>query len=409
MAMLNRAILPLVLALWSVTSLLPLSIAYARTPLTRAVVEKFRNRVQLIPQNQATRLVQLRDVLVVGDAIATARASLVELRFNDGSLARLGEQALFRFAANTRTFHLSNGTVLLLIPPGNGRTTIRTPNAAAGIRGSGVFLRYVRSTNVSLVAALTDSDIEVYDPISGQWRVIEGGQMALVRNDRLEGIYEFDLRQFYETSPLTEGLALTALVNGTSPDNDPALDAVRAEIAAALTRQVPFTGNDVVTNPGFIRSTDDAVSNSEDFPPDTVTIAPLSPFYQPQTPMGTMDVGLGTQVDSRSIVSAGEQRSGQATTSDPAPTTIAQPTLQPLVPASVPVTTTTAIQPVTTAPDTLPILGGGIPTIPIIIGTPPGQGSAGNPTSNPIPPVTQPVILVPGTLPISGGGLQELP
>jgi acrosin len=346
------------------------------------VVEKFRNRVQLIPRNQSARTAQLADVLLVGDAIATAKASLVELRFNDGSLARLGEQTLFRFAANTRTFHLSNGTVLLLIPPGNGRTTIRTPNAAAGIRGSGMFLRHTstETENLSLIAALTDSDIEVYDPETNQWRTIQGGQMALVRNNRLDGVYEFDLRQFYETSPLAEGLALTALVNGTSPDNDAALDAVRTEIAEALARQEPIVGNDVVTNPSFLRlptsSSDRANTFSDEFPVDRVVISPNSDELGQGSPgavNGQLDLSAGAALRSGAseLLGVGEFQAGrielQDTSSPGSAISPAADVSSAKPPASVPnsMSPTTPAQPVVPSPPTTPPgQGGTTPTPP---------------------------------------------
>lgn len=117
------------------------SSALAQSTLTWAKVERLRNRVHLIPNNRNARLARVADVMGVGDALRTASSSRAELRFNDGSLARVGEQATFRFTPNTRNFQLSNGTVLLLIPPGRGRTTIQTPNAVTGIQGSALFVR----------------------------------------------------------------------------------------------------------------------------------------------------------------------------------------------------------------------------------------------------------------------------
>ncbi|MEL7313964.1 MAG: hypothetical protein AAFN08_03320 [Cyanobacteria bacterium J06559_3] len=63
------------------------------------------------------------------DAIRTEETSRVDLRFNDGSLARIGEQATFRFIPNTRNFRLSNGTTLLLIPPGGFPSNIIVPTS----------------------------------------------------------------------------------------------------------------------------------------------------------------------------------------------------------------------------------------------------------------------------------------
>lgn len=138
-----RKLLPfLVAGCWG-TAVLPLpEQATAATPLTRAVIQNLHNVVQIIPYKQPKRRARKSDAIIPGDGLSTGRASLAELRFNDGSLARVGEQAIFRFLPKTRNFRLTNGTVLLLIPPGQGRTRVNTPNAAAAIRGSALFIRY---------------------------------------------------------------------------------------------------------------------------------------------------------------------------------------------------------------------------------------------------------------------------
>ena len=86
--------------------------ADAQSALTWARVELTRNQVQLFTNGQSRRA-RVSDVLGIGDALTTARRARAELRFNDGSLARIGESAVFQFTPNTRNFRLSNGTVLL--------------------------------------------------------------------------------------------------------------------------------------------------------------------------------------------------------------------------------------------------------------------------------------------------------
>lgn len=141
--MLYKSFPLLVISLWGVIVLPWPNRVSAITPLTRAEIQDLRNMVQLIPKDKLKkRPARKLDAMAPGDGLSTGRASLADLRFNDGSLARVGEQALFQFLPKTRDFKLSNGTVLLLIPPGKGQTRIQTPNAAAAIRGSALFVRY---------------------------------------------------------------------------------------------------------------------------------------------------------------------------------------------------------------------------------------------------------------------------
>ncbi|GAB1544444.1 hypothetical protein NUACC21_71200 [Scytonema sp. NUACC21] len=251
--MFRKFFLVLAIGLWG-GLVLPLPArASAETPLTLGVIEKLRNLVQLIPQNQPKRQARKSDAMIPGDALSTGKASLADLHFNDGSLARVGEQAVFRFLPKTRNFKLSNGTVLLLIRPGQGQTRINTPNAAAAIRGSALFVRYNRQTDTTIVGALTDSGIEVQNTNASQSQKLEAGQLIVIVKDRFKGLYDFDLRTFYETSELVRGLDLT-LKSGIF-NSDTAIASVQAETSAAVATQQPLTGQGVVENPSFLAIT----------------------------------------------------------------------------------------------------------------------------------------------------------
>ncbi|MBE9077591.1 FecR domain-containing protein [Romeria aff. gracilis LEGE 07310] len=226
--------------------------AAAQQALTWARIDFLRNRVQLIPRGRTARTARLADVMGIGDALRTAPAARAELRFNDGSLARIGERATFRFTPNTRNFQLSNGTILLLIPPGRGRTTIQTPNAVTGIQGSGLFTRYIPETDTTIVGALPNNPqgpMVVYNQSGTEQQSLYAHQMVVVEGDRISRLYNFDLELFYETSGLTEGLNLTDPAASTGSD---ALDGVRQEILDALEQQPPLEGEGIIENPDFI-------------------------------------------------------------------------------------------------------------------------------------------------------------
>ena len=69
--------------------------AQASVPLRRADIEQILNRVELIPRGRSARTARVSDFLSIGDALRTAAASRAELRFNDGSLGRVGQRATF--------------------------------------------------------------------------------------------------------------------------------------------------------------------------------------------------------------------------------------------------------------------------------------------------------------------------
>ncbi|MBW4690425.1 MAG: FecR domain-containing protein [Lyngbya sp. HA4199-MV5] len=224
------------LSLGSVISLLSTT-AQANVPLKRAVIASLRNAVELNVLNQAPRSATVRDTLAPGDSLSTAQAARAELRFDDGSLARIGGQALLRFVADTRTLQLSNGTLLVLVPPDRGQTRIQTPNAVAAIHGSALFVRYLPATDVTLVGALTESGIEITTRDRSQRQTLQAGQIAVVANNRIAQVYRFDLKTFYDTSELVKGLHLQCVAASNRTEADPAIAAVRAETAEAANIQ----------------------------------------------------------------------------------------------------------------------------------------------------------------------------
>ncbi len=211
--------------------------AQANTPLTRAVVSSLRNQVRLLPNRKPARKAKLSDVLRPGDGIVTSRRSLAELRFNDGSLARMGEQAVFRFIPKTRSFRLSNGTVLMLIPPGQGRTQVRTPNVTAGIRGSALMIRYDKVTDTSTVIALTNSQISVTNREQSQTQVLAAGQAVVTVGNKIVDSYDVDLQELYRTSDLLKDLEMN---NPDAEVKDEAIAQVREETLEGIQSQRSF-------------------------------------------------------------------------------------------------------------------------------------------------------------------------
>jgi acrosin len=255
-------VFPLAISLWGVILInLPNQVS-ANTPLTRAEIQSLRNFVQFIQRNtRNARPARRADALIPGDGLSTGRASLADLRFNDGSLARVGEQAVFQFLPRTRNFQLSNGTVLLLIPPGRGQTRIQTPSAAAAIRGSALFVRYDQPTDTTIVGALTNSGITVANNDASESQELQAGQLLVVVKGKFQGLYDFDLQNFYETSDLVKGLDLTR--QNLAPSPDPAIASVQGEILAALAGQSPLSGQGIVENPSFLELSANSSQDTE--------------------------------------------------------------------------------------------------------------------------------------------------
>lgn len=409
--------------------------ALAQTPLTWAKVERLRNRVHLIPHGHNARLARVTDVMNIGDALRTAASARAELRFNDGSLARVGEQATFRFTPNTRNFQLSNGTVLLLIPPGRGRTTIQTPNAVTGIQGSALFVR-VRclaeltaegycSSPVTLVGALTNNPagaMRAFNESGSQQQPIYAGEMVVIEGDDITERLEFDLRTFYQTSGLVEGLQLDSPTPPEELSED--LQEVWQEIQDALELQGDFdsrgAAEEVVENPGFIAPVTRVVSDSElDLDNSAVNVFAGFPGFEssPAQAFHNIDVQVATAQSPVTSVSSDileTPENGAASGTDvtnarlgavlevevpsPAPAPVAVSTA-PVVRTSLPSSiTTTVVSPVETAPivePAVPLVSTPalVDTTPSVVSTPapvdttPSVVSTPAPVESPEPPV----------------------
>ena len=259
--------------------------ALDQEPLRWAEIIFLRNRAQLLRDNQDARRANVSDRLSVGDALRTLRRSRAELRFNDDSLARIGERATFQFTPNTRNFQLTNGTVLLLIPPSRGRTTIQTPNAVTGIQGSALFVRYIPETDTTIVGALTDNPngpMVLFNEDGTEQQALRANEVGVIEGDRITELYRLDSELFWESSPLAEGFDYTQ----DSPTGADALDAVRREIREAISKQDPLPDNDdsIIENPdSFRRPVDEAAEDIDETPGDNPAAEPTEDSTDEQT------------------------------------------------------------------------------------------------------------------------------
>ena len=258
-------------------------------PLAWARIDYILNRVRFVPRRAKVRAAVVSDVLGVGDALQTLENATAELRFNDGSEARIGERALFRFTPNTRNFQLSNGTALLLIPPGRGRTTIQTPNAVTGIQGSALFVRYIEESDTTIVGALTDNPdgpMTLFTEDGSQQQALYANQVAVVEGDRITDVYELDGREFWETSGLAESFDYEEDV-GPATDQ---LNGVRQEIREALENQEFDDSNAVENPPEFSRpETDVQATESETESGEAVTEDPVEDSAEEPAEEGTAE------------------------------------------------------------------------------------------------------------------------
>lgn len=362
----------------------------AQSTLTWARVELTRNEVKLFTNGQSRRA-RVSDVLGINDALSTASRARAELRFNDGSLARIGESAVFRFTPNTRNFRLSNGTVLLLIPPGQGRSTIQTPNAVTGIHGSALFVRFVPETSTTIIGALTnnpDGPMTAFNHDGSEQQSLFAGEMAVIRGEQPIERFLFDLETFYDTSSL--GQDLLQLDDPNASIEDEAIEAVRQEILDALAQQAEFdeAGGPVFENPAFLSASPAAPPMPVATVPD-FNVSPASAFLRQTVVTEGFDT-IVAPTAAQPAPSPAQPTAGPAqpvtpspaqptapTPVDPPVKPVVEPPAQPIEPAPVagPISEPTTPEPLPTQPVKPPVEPITPEPAPIVKPTPPAPST----------------------------------
>jgi hypothetical protein len=112
--------------------------ARAAEPLASATVSRVENAVsygKVIGNKSDTRPANIDDVVKANNFLLSEADSRAELRYDDGTIVRIGQNTVFTFEASTRTLNLKKGTFVFYVPKGKGGT-IKTPSLTAAITGT---------------------------------------------------------------------------------------------------------------------------------------------------------------------------------------------------------------------------------------------------------------------------------
>ena len=113
--------------------------AHAATPFTQATVTRLQNKVsygEIKGEQSVLRPAAAQDVVRASNFLQSETDSRAELRYEDGSLVRIGQNTIFSFEANTRTMTLTKGSFMFYVPKGSGGGVIKTPSLTAAITGT---------------------------------------------------------------------------------------------------------------------------------------------------------------------------------------------------------------------------------------------------------------------------------
>ncbi|WP_017652539.1 FecR domain-containing protein [Fortiea contorta] len=293
--------------------------------LTRAEVYKLLNEVQLLLKDKPPRSAKQADVLVPLDELQTKTRSRAELLFNEGSLARIGSSATFRFKPGLRRFEiqgggsraetileLKNGTALVLTPSGSTATRIETPQSRIDViaaalpanaqvlppaTGGSVVVYHNSITNITQAFNLTDIPVKVSNLDGTQFQFLKAGETVTITNGVIGPVQTFDLGKFYKTSQLAAGLGpgQEALVLQESARVQSIFNQVRKQTLAGFENQKLWIeglcnlnsrgGASTLSTNCITTNSDDPIRNFEDRRDAVIPPRREQPAPQPELPI----------------------------------------------------------------------------------------------------------------------------
>ena len=169
--------------------------ALAGTPYTQATVTRTENKVSygtVKGDRSETRPAAAQDVVKAMNFLLSESESRAELKYEDGTIVRIGQNTIFSFEANSRTLNLKKGTFVFFIPKGQGGGTIKTPSLTAAITGT------VGKVSDNIIAILEG---EVVLKPSGEH--VHAGEFARRNPDGTITIGKFDPLKMFDGKLMT--------------------------------------------------------------------------------------------------------------------------------------------------------------------------------------------------------------
>lgn len=223
--------------------------ALASSAIQEGSIYKVRNQVDInYGEKPDWNPAKLGDVIVPQDSVRTGANSRADLLFNEGTLVRTGAGSTFRFPPGKRSFELTSGAALIMIRPGQGQSTINTPEAKVVSQGTALFVQHNPQNSASLIGVLTESPAGLVKVQSADGEVtisLQAGQFVSIVQGVVGLVEQFVLPMFYETVELAAGLglepdAMEKLIVEESPAVQQTIRAVQAEAIAPLQNQLKW-------------------------------------------------------------------------------------------------------------------------------------------------------------------------
>jgi hypothetical protein len=167
--------------------------------LQEARVSQVIQDVRLLEAHAAPHAAAVNDKVTHGSAVRTGVESRAELTFNDLTITRLGANTIFSFTAGARQAELTQGAILLQVPPNAPAVRANTTSVSVAVMGGTALL----STGPPAKFMVLEGTGTIY-PLGHPEKAVtvRGGEMVIAEGGHVSKPDKFDVKLVLATSPL---------------------------------------------------------------------------------------------------------------------------------------------------------------------------------------------------------------
>src|SRR6266571_2771089 len=176
----------------------PTRLAHAAA-LQEARVSQVIQDVRLLEAHAAPHAAAVNDKVIRGSAVRTGEESRAELTFNDLTITRLGANTIFSFTAGARQAELTQGAILLQVPPNAPPVRANTTAVTVAVMGGTALL----STGPPAKFMVLEGTGTIY-PLGHPEKAVtvRGGEMVIAEGGHVSKPGKFDVKLVLATSAL---------------------------------------------------------------------------------------------------------------------------------------------------------------------------------------------------------------
>src|SRR6266571_6683334 len=168
-------------------------------PLQEARVSQVIQDVRLLEAHAAPHPAAVNDKVIRGSAVRTGEESRAELTFNDLTITRLGANTIFSFTAGARQAELTQGAILLQVPPNAPPVRANTTAVTVAVLGGTALLATGPPTKFMVLEG-TGTIYPLGHPEKAV--TVRGGEMVIAEGGHVSKPGKFDVKLVLATSAL---------------------------------------------------------------------------------------------------------------------------------------------------------------------------------------------------------------